>query len=171
MRRYETIAIIDPDLGEDDRVSLLARIKEIITEQEGIVIEEDLLGTKKLAYEIKRKPRGYYARYDYCGMGPLVDELERSFRIDDRVLKYMTVQLDGDADEEQIKAEIAAAQAAKPDVAPSEGPEAESKAPASEDAVQPAPATGDEATASETTESETQKESEPADSDKSDKEE
>jgi small subunit ribosomal protein S6 len=111
MRRYETIVIVDADASESDRTSLIARIKEIIPQQEGVLIKEDLWGTKKLAYEIKKKPRGYYARYDYCGMGPVVDELERFFRIDDRVLKYLTVLLDSDADVEKIQAEIAAAEA------------------------------------------------------------
>jgi small subunit ribosomal protein S6 len=111
MRRYETIVIVDADVSESDRTSLIARIKEIIPQQEGVLIKEDLWGTKKLAYEIKKKPRGYYARYDYCGMGPVVDELERFFRIDDRVLKYLTVLLDSDADVEKIQAEIAAAEA------------------------------------------------------------
>ncbi len=97
MRRYETIVIVDADVSENDRTSLIARIKEIIPQQEGVLIKEDLWGLKKLAYEIKKKPRGYYARYDYCGMGPVVDELERFFRIDDRVLKYLTVLLDSDA--------------------------------------------------------------------------
>lgn len=133
MRRYETIAIIDPDLSEDDRSSLLTRIKDIITEQDGVMITEDLWGTKKLAYEIKKKPRGYYARYDYCGMGPLVDELERSFRIDDRVMKYLTVQLDPDADVEQLQAELAAAQAAKEaESAPVQATPVETESPAEE---------------------------------------
>jgi small subunit ribosomal protein S6 len=111
MRRYETIVIVDADASENDRTSLIARIKEIIPQQEGVLIKEDLWGTKKLAYEIKKKPRGYYARYDYCGMGPVVDELERFFRIDDRVLKYLTVLLDSDADVDKIQAEMAAAEA------------------------------------------------------------
>ncbi len=113
MRRYETIVIVDADVPEDDRTSLTDRIKEIIPQQEGVFLKEDLWGTKKLAYEIKKKSRGYYARYDYCGMGPVVDELERFFRIDDRVLKYLTVQLDSDADVEKIQAEMASAEASQ----------------------------------------------------------
>ena len=111
MRRYETIVIADSELSENERTSLFSRIKEIIPQQQGLLIKEDLWGTKKLAYEIKKKPRGYYARYDFCGMGPLVDELERFFRIDDRVLKYLTVLLDSDADVEKIQAEAAAMEA------------------------------------------------------------
>lgn len=114
MRRYETIFIVDPDLPEGDRTSLLSRLKEIITQQEGVFIQEDLWGTKKLAYEIRKKPRGFYARLDYCGMGGVVDELERFCRIDDRVMKYLTVQLDPEADVEKIQAEIAASKEGAP---------------------------------------------------------
>lgn len=112
MRRYETIVIIDPDIPEDDRTSLLTRAKEIIPQQEGVFLQEDPWGVKKLAYDIKKKPRGYYTLLDYCGSGKAVDELERFFRIDDRVMKYMTVQLDADADAEKIKADLEAAKAA-----------------------------------------------------------
>lgn len=112
MRRYETIVIVDPDLNDDDRASLFNRVKEIIPQQQGVLLKEDLWGTKKLAYEIKKKPRGFYARFDYCGMGPAVDEIERFFRIDDGVLKYLTVLLADEADPEKILAEIAAEEAA-----------------------------------------------------------
>jgi small subunit ribosomal protein S6 len=120
MRRYETIVIIDPDLSEDDRTSLIERIKEIIPQQEGVFLQEDLWGIKKLAYDIKKKPRGFYARFDYCGFGPVVDELERLCKIDDRVMKYLTVQLAPEVDLEKIQEEIAAAQAsaAGPEPAP-----------------------------------------------------
>jgi small subunit ribosomal protein S6 len=111
MRRYETIVIIDPDLSEEDRTSFLNRVKEIIPQQGGVLIQEDLWGVKKLAYEIKKKPRGYYARMDYCGLGKAVDELERFFRIDDRAMKFLTVQLSAEADVEKIQADIAAAKA------------------------------------------------------------
>ena len=129
MRRYETIVIVDPDLNDDDRTSLFDRVKEIIPQQQGVLLKEDLWGTKKLAYEIKKKPRGFYARFDYCGMGPAVDEIERFFRIDDGVLKYLTVLLADEADPEKIMAEMAAEEAAASAsasaAAPTEGSESE----------------------------------------------
>jgi small subunit ribosomal protein S6 len=148
MRRYETIVIVDADVSENDRVSLFNRIQEIIPQQEGVLIKEDLWGVKKLAYEIKKKPRGYYARYDYCGMGQLVDELERSFRIDDRVLKYLTVLLDSDADVEKIQAEMEASETgADADIAGDAPP------PQADDA---SPAVQESSAATETTESATE---------------
>ena len=163
MRRYETFVIFDPDLSEEERTPVIDRIKETITKQEGFLVEVDDWGARKLAYEIKKKIRGYYNRLDYCGTGPLVNELERFFRIDDRVLKYMTVQLEAAADLEKIKAEIAQAEAqaaekAKPKpVEPAETADSEAspiETPAPEE--QPPESPASDSPASETSDSETQ---------------
>ena len=113
MRRYETIVIIDPDLSEDDRRPVLDRVEGLIPQQDGLLIETDQWGGRKLAYEIKKKVRGFYVRFDYCGTGALVNEIERFFRIDDRVLKYMTVLQDDRIDIDELKEQIAAAAAAE----------------------------------------------------------
>jgi small subunit ribosomal protein S6 len=81
---------------------------DLITQYKGFPVESEEWGSRKLAYEIKKKVRGFYIRLDYCGAGDLVDEMERSFRIDDRVLKYMTILLAEDVDSDAIKAEMAA---------------------------------------------------------------
>ncbi len=107
MRRYETIFIADPDIGEQEREQIFGKTKDIVTGFAGYMAAFDVWGTRKLAYDIKKKNRGYYVRMDYCGQGAMVDEVERSFRIDDRVLKYMTIQLDPDVDLEKLKVELA----------------------------------------------------------------
>ena len=164
MRRYETFVIFDPDLSEDQRAPVVDRIKETITKQDGFLVEIDDWGSRKLAYEIKKKFRGYYSRLDYCGDGPLVNELERFFRIDDRVLKYMTVQLEESANLEKIKEEIAQAEAQKAEKARSRSEAAakaaEAKAAASEAAAPEPPVT--EAAAPETSASEEPASEEPA---------
>jgi len=123
MRRYETIVIIDPDLSAEKREPVLERVKDVISQQDGYLAFIDDWGAKKLAYEIKKKERGYYLRFDFCATAAVVDEIERFFRIDDCVLKYMTVLLDKKADIEKIKEEVAAA---------------ESRAAAAEDIAEPA---------------------------------
>ena len=120
MRRYDTIFIIDPDLAEEGRVPVFDRLKVLIPAQGGALIAMDEWGTKKLAYPIKEKPRGYYVRADYCGNGAVVDEMERFFRIDDRVLKYMTVQTESNADAERLLAEIAEAKSSEAEAKSSE---------------------------------------------------
>jgi small subunit ribosomal protein S6 len=106
MRRYETIIIIDPDVREDTRSELIERVNKIISQQGGFLIELDDWGQRRMAYEIKKKLRGHYTRIDYCGNGTIVDEIERTFRIDDRVMKYMTSLLDKEADVDAIKETI-----------------------------------------------------------------
>ena len=106
MRRYETIVIIDSDLSEEGRKPILERLDDLIPQYDGFLIKFDEWGVKKLAYEIKKKVRGFYLRMDYCGDGQLVDEIERFFRIDDRILKFMTILQEEDTDLEAIKAEL-----------------------------------------------------------------
>ncbi len=113
MRRYETFVIIDPDISEEQRAPVVERITDIIAKENGLLAMVDEWGTRKLAYEIKKKPRGYYIRIDFCGTGSVVDEMERFFRIDDRVMKYMTVLLDKEVDLEKIKEDMAKAEAEK----------------------------------------------------------
>jgi small subunit ribosomal protein S6 len=107
MRRYETIVIIDPDLSEEAETPIFQRVNDLIPQYKGFLIETDDWGTKKLAYDIKKKNRGHYVRLDFCGDGALVKEMERFFRIDDKVMKFMTVLLDEDADLKAIKADLA----------------------------------------------------------------
>ncbi len=126
MRRYETFVIINPDLSQEQREPLIGRIEELISQMDGFLVLADDWGERKLAYNIKKMGRGYYVRFDYCGLAPLVNEIERFLRIDDRALKYMTVLLNEDVDLEKLKAEKTAAEAAaaeenrEKDLAPSE---------------------------------------------------
>jgi len=117
MRRYETIIIIDPDLSEEQRTPIFERCNDLIPQYGGLLVMHDDWGQKKLAYDIKKKARGYYTRLDYCGTGDLVDELERFFRIDDRILKFMTVLLEKQVDIELIKEEMAQAEKAEEEAA------------------------------------------------------
>ena len=135
MKRYETIFIADNDLSEEDRSPIFEKLKDLIQQHSGLLVMVDEWGGKKLAYEIKKKARGYYVRLDYCGSGVLVSEIERFFRIDDRILKYMTVLLDKDVDIEAVKEEIATdeetradetkSSKAEPDAEPEAEPETE----------------------------------------------
>lgn len=138
MRRYETIAILDPDLSEEGRVPVFDRLTQLIPSQNGFLVKLDEWGARRLAYDIKKKSRGYYICIDLCGDGAVVNEMERFFRIDDRVLKYMTVVLDKDVDLEAIKAEIEEAEAeakAKAEADAQARAEAEAKAKAEAEAA------------------------------------
>lgn len=149
MRRYETILIVDPDLGEEARSPVFDRIRELIPQKGGLLVEFDEWGNRKLAYEIKKKPRGHYVRIDFCGGGDLVKEMERQFRIDDRVMKYMTILLDEDADMERIQDMMTPAEAQATSTAAEAESAAEATEPAAEEAAAPEAETAPEATPSE----------------------
>ncbi len=119
MRKYETIVISDPDLQEQTRKELFEKVSNIITRENGILLDLDEWGNKKLAYEIKKKLRGYYICLTYGGDGELVKELERNMRLSDGILKYMTVLLSDSETAESLAKEAAdAAEAAEAAKAP-----------------------------------------------------
>ena len=153
MRRYETIVIVDPDIGEEQRAPVFDRIRELVPQKGGLVVEFDEWGARKMAYEVKKKKRGYYLRVDYCGTGELVNEMERQFRIDDRVLKYMTILLEDDVDMEAIQEKMSQASEAETAPAATEAPAPAADTPAPEAAAAeeaPAPAAEAKETADDT---------------------
>jgi small subunit ribosomal protein S6 len=116
MRHYETTYILRPNLGEDQFTEIIERTNGIITDNGGAIISLDRWGMKRLAYEIKKEVQGYYVYVNYAGTSEAVAEIERLFRIDDRLLRYLTIKLGDGMDEaaiEQEKERIAADLAAK----------------------------------------------------------
>ncbi|MBF0099840.1 MAG: 30S ribosomal protein S6 [Desulfobacterales bacterium] len=106
MRRYETTFIVDPDLAQLDRDQLFKKIQELIPKHNGTIIEFEEWGLKKMAYEVKKKQRGYYVRIDYCGNPTFISEFERILRLDDKILKFMTIVLQQNANLMKIKEEM-----------------------------------------------------------------
>ena len=113
MRRYETIFIVRPNIAEDEIDAVINKTSSIIEGDGGIIIRIDKWGLKKLAYLIKKESQGYYVYLDYAGVPASVSEIERIFRIDDKVLKYLTIKLADSCDPEAIKEELASAEAAQ----------------------------------------------------------
>ncbi len=101
MNHYETIFIVGPDTPETDQDSIFEKLKSMISEAGKLIMFDDW-GTRKFAYEIRKKKQGRFVRLDYCGEGVLVDEIERLFRLDYRILKFMTVLLAKDVDPESL---------------------------------------------------------------------
>jgi len=105
MRKYETVFIADPDMSDQAREELLERVAGIIERENGILLNTDEWGLKKLSYEIKKKLRGYYVCLTYGGTGALVTELERNFRLSDLIMKFMTILVTEHVTEESLKQE------------------------------------------------------------------
>lgn len=93
MRRYETIIILKPSLSEEEIKKVIDRATGIIEGLKGSIIKLDRWGLKKLAYTIEKEQQGFYLYFQYAGVPEAVSELERICRIDDRIMKYLTVKL------------------------------------------------------------------------------
>ena len=105
MRQYETLFIVNPDSSEEELKAVATKIKGVISGMNGIVTSYDEQGKKKLAYSVKKQNKGYYVLMDYVGSADIVSEIERNMRLDDRVLKYLTVKLADQVDPESIEPE------------------------------------------------------------------
>jgi len=105
MRHYETLFIVNPDSSEEELKGVATKIKGVVSGMNGIVTSYDEQGKKKLAYSVKKQNKGYYVLMDYVGSADIVSELERNMRLDDRVLKYLTVKLADQVDPESIEPE------------------------------------------------------------------
>lgn len=92
MRRYETIYIIRPGATEDDITAIIDRTNGVIEQFNGKIDQLDRWGIKKLAYTINKETQGYYVFCDFAGKPEAVMEVERLFRIDDKILRYMTIK-------------------------------------------------------------------------------
>jgi small subunit ribosomal protein S6 len=107
LRRYETILIAHVDLSEDELSALITRYGGIVTGQKGILVKVERWGKRRLAYMIGKQARGFYILMDYAGTTEVVNELERNLKIDDKILKFMTVQKAERVDREALEKEIA----------------------------------------------------------------
>ncbi len=113
MRRYEQVYILRPSLSEDEINAVIDNTNEVIRKEQGTIIYLDKWGMRKLAYPIKKELQGFYVFCDFAGTPAAVAEIERKFRIDDAVLKYLSVKIADtiSADEITTAQETAAAQA------------------------------------------------------------
>ena len=95
-RTYEIMYIAQPDTAEEDITKLNDGIQKLIENEGGNVVRIDNIGRKKLAYEINRKKEGYYVLLETEGPGREIAEIERRFRVNDAVIRYITVRVDED---------------------------------------------------------------------------
>ncbi len=129
MRRYETIYILRPTMSEEEVNEVIENTNAILTADGGQVINLDKWGLRTLAYLIKKESQGYYVFCDYATAPVNVSEMERKFRIDEAVMKYMTIKLADAISEEGIEAACGEYEAA---IAAAEEAEKEAEKPAEE---------------------------------------
>ncbi len=101
MRKYETFFIVDPDLSDETNLAVDNKVQSVVTSNGGEMLTYVPWGKRKLAYAIRKRTRGLYVLMEYSGGPQLVAELERNLRIDERILKFITVMLEERFDPEK----------------------------------------------------------------------
>lgn len=93
MRKYETIYILQPDLNEDEIKVIADKVQDVIASYKGDFLRLEDWGVRKMAYVIRKFARGRYLYLRYNGGRELIAELERRLRLDEKVLRYQTVNI------------------------------------------------------------------------------
>ena len=93
MQTYSTIIVIDSLLKSDEIDNIIEKIERNIKNNGGEILEFDRWGKKRLAYEIKKRQYGYYVEIIFRGKGNIVKIIEHEYRLDENILRYLTVLL------------------------------------------------------------------------------
>lgn len=92
MNKYEALYIIKPDVEDEARAALIQKFAEIVTADGGEIVNIDEWGKRKLAYEIDYISEGYYVLMNFDAKPELPAELERNFKINENVMRFMVVK-------------------------------------------------------------------------------
>lgn len=104
---YETTIIINASLDDTQIDTAIGRIQETIAKNGGAVTALNKWGRKRLAYPINKKTNGFYVNIEFTAPSTLIGLLERSYQLDEMVLRYLTIKLDKKALAAKAKMAIA----------------------------------------------------------------
>ncbi len=94
IRRYETLMVLHPELPEAQIRETIDRAKRLVQESGGTTHEFQEWGMRELAYPIRKLHRGYYVLAEYDAESAVVREFERTLKIADEVLRFVSVASD-----------------------------------------------------------------------------
>ena len=92
MNHYETLFVVKPTLTEDEIKSQIDKVKAVLEKEGAELVATDDMGMRKLAYPVQKNNRGYYTVLLFKAKGDTIAELERNLRINEEVIKFLTVK-------------------------------------------------------------------------------
>lgn len=108
MRNYESLYIIHPDIVGDGLTAVVEKFQTILTDQAAEIYKLDNWGVRKLAYPIKKVERGCYVQVLFSAEPEVIAEYERRLRLDENILRFLTVKIEGDFASAEPSAEASA---------------------------------------------------------------
>ena len=148
MRNYENLVIVKPTFTAEEIKASVKAVEEIITSNGGEIAATNQMGMRKLAYPIEKNERGYYHVVYYSIAPAAIAEIERRFRINEDLLRFVTIKYDTNreikawtglvekANKAAAKTEAAAKAAEAPAVTEAPAAEAEAEAPVATEAAE-----------------------------------
>jgi small subunit ribosomal protein S6 len=95
-RVYEVMYIGTPETADEDITKLNEAIQQMVEKEGGTVVKTEAMGRRKLAYPIQKKTEGHYTLFEIEGSGQEIAELERRMRVNDTIMRFITVRVDED---------------------------------------------------------------------------
>ena len=103
MPSYETTVITKSATGEDQVQAIKTKVEGIIAAHQGQLGNFEDWGTRKMTFDIQKESRGRYLYFGFTGNTDTVAELERNFRINENIVRYLSVNLSKEDDLELVK--------------------------------------------------------------------
>ncbi len=94
MTTYESTFICSPELPAEKIDEIVEKVKKVVDHSHGSVVAIQQLGKKKLAYPVKKFREGNYVFLELSGPGELIHALETFYRVNDSVIRYLTVKIE-----------------------------------------------------------------------------
>lgn len=113
MANYESVLIARQDLGVSQVNELVSNLSDVIKNQGGEVVKTDNWGLKNLAYRIKKNRKGHYVLLNIVAPANAIKEYERLMRLNEDIIRYMTVKVDEFNNEMSSDEDIEAVEAAE----------------------------------------------------------
>jgi small subunit ribosomal protein S6 len=88
--------IVDPETPADRVEKLNEAVGKVIEKEGGTVVRMDDIGRRNLAYPIEKKTEGHYVLFEIDGSGQEIAELERRMRVNDMIIRFITIRVDED---------------------------------------------------------------------------
>ncbi len=137
-RTYEVMFIVRPDLTDEDLDKLVSTLETQVGNAGGTIKSVDKMGKRRLAYEVRTFTDGMYILFTIEGEGALIKEVERRLRVQEQVIKFITVRVD---EEQKRLAKVKAIRDTKVRGKGTRAAEAAGEAPAAAAPAEPAAST------------------------------
>jgi len=92
-KMYESAVLINAALEDDQIQSIISHIKELISSNDGEITDVEDWGRKRLAYMIKRSKIGYYIIFQFNAYPQIISPLEKFYKLDENILRYLNIKL------------------------------------------------------------------------------